>query len=405
MMIMANPVDREPPPHRILFASPHCLLDFTSGAAVATAQTLQLLATDFQSHAFCSRQCDAPDEVPLEELLAGRPHVILQAARIIETALEGWVPLSIFQSASSRGLTKQEVPIFLDAYTSLLDLVQPQVLLTYGGDPVSRAIMKSAKGRGIKVVFLLHNFAYGKPETFANVDYAVVPSEFSRRYYSDKLGLVCHVLPYVLDSRRVATDRQPQYLTFVNPQPAKGLFIFARIAEVLASRRPDIPLLVVKGRSRPGWQQETGIDLSRFPNLTVMPSQSDPRQFYALTKLLLMPSLWSESFGLVAAEAMLNGIPVLVSNRGALPETVSEAGFLLDIPARYTPQTNTLPADEEVEPWVETIDRLWDDAEAYQQASHSARRHAQQWLPERLGPVYCDFFGGLAARPVSDPNR
>ncbi len=29
-----------------------------------------------------------------------------------------------------------------------------------------------------------------------------------------------------------------------------------------------------------------------------------------------MPSLMDESFGLVAAEAMLNGIPVLASNRG-----------------------------------------------------------------------------------------
>ena len=36
-----------------------------------------------------------------------------------------------------------------------------------------------------------------------------------------------------------------------------------------------------------------------------------------------MRSLWNESFRLVAAaEAMLNGIPVLASNRGALTETV-----------------------------------------------------------------------------------
>ena len=47
--------------------------------------------------------------------------------------------------------------------------------------------------------------------------------------------------------------------------------------------------------------------------------------------------------GLVAAEAMLNGIPVLASNRGALPETIGDAGFLIDIPARYTPETRTCP--------------------------------------------------------------
>ena len=50
-----------------------------------------------------------------------------------------------------------------------------------------------------------------------------------------------------------------------------------------------------------------------------MPFTPDPRDFYpavfARTRLLLMPSLWLESFGLVAAEAMLNGIPVLASTR------------------------------------------------------------------------------------------
>ena len=69
-----------------------------------------------------------------------------------------------------------------------------------------------------------------------------------------------------------------------------------------------------------------------------MPFTPHPRVFdstvYANTRLLLMTSLWLESFGLVAAEAMLNGIPVLASNRGALPETLGGAGFLFDIPAR-----------------------------------------------------------------------
>ena len=48
-----------------------------------------------------------------------------------------------------------------------------------------------------------------------------------------------------------------------------------------------------------------------------MPNTPDPREFYAVTKLLLMPSLWRTP-GLVAMEAMLNGIPVLASNRGGL---------------------------------------------------------------------------------------
>lgn len=45
-------------------------------------------------------------------------------------------------------------------------------------------------------------------------------------------------------------------------------------------------------------------------------------------RVVLMPSLWEESFGRVAAEAMANGIPVLSSDRGALPETVGAGRFV-----------------------------------------------------------------------------
>ncbi len=138
-------------------------------------------------------------------------------------------------------------------------------------------------------------------------------------------------------------------------------------------------------------------------NITILPFTPDPRTFYptvySTTKLLLMPSLWNEAFGLVAAEAMLNGIPVLASKRGALPETIGDAGFLFDIPAKYTSETRELPSAEEVEPWVETITRLWDDAAEYERWSRAAWQRAQQWHPDRLAPVYREFFGHITHQP------
>jgi hypothetical protein len=146
--------------------------------------------------------------------------------------------------------------------------------------------------------------------------------------------------------------------------------------------------------------------LGQFPNaptcdgrnIVIMPALP-PQQFrstvYSVTKLLLVPSLCNESFGLVAAEAMLNGIPVLASNRGALPETIGDRGFLFDIPAKYTPGTQEVPTAEEVEPWVETIIRLWDDAAEYDRRSQAAREQAQRWHPDRLASFYRDFFSTL----------
>jgi glycosyltransferase involved in cell wall biosynthesis len=106
-----------------------------------------------------------------------------------------------------------------------------------------------------------------------------------------------------------------------------------------------------------------------------------------------------ENAGLVASEAMFNGIPVLASTRGGLPETIGDAGFLFDIPAQYTPETRTVPTAEEIEPWVATIIRLWDDAAYYAEWSRRARSRAEQWRPERLAPLYREFFGSLCHQP------
>ena len=180
----------------------------------------------------------------------------------------------------------------------------------------------------------------------------------------------------------------------------KGVFIFARIAEVLCRRRPDIPLLLVEGTAKVNVLADLGIDLHGIKNLRIVPNPADPRQFYGITRILLMPSLL-ESAGLVAMEAMSNGIPVIGSNRGGLRETISDAGLVLDIPAHCTPETRDLPTGEEVQPWVEAVIRLWDDAAEYERWSRAARERARQWHPDRLAPIYCEFFSRITHQPGS----
>jgi glycosyltransferase involved in cell wall biosynthesis len=46
-------------------------------------------------------------------------------------------------------------------------------------------------------------------------------------------------------------------------------------------------------------------------------------------KALLFPTQWNESFGLVMAEALMSGTPVISSNRGACPELITpDVGFV-----------------------------------------------------------------------------
>jgi hypothetical protein len=78
-----------------------------------------------------------------------------------------------------------------------------------------------------------------------------------------------------------------------------------------------------------------------------------------------------------------------------LPETLSEAGFLFDIPAQYTPQTSLVPSAEQVAPWIEMILRLWDDEDFYQQERRRCLAATEAWRPERLLPRFEGLFGNV----------
>ena len=51
---------------------------------------------------------------------------------------------------------------------------------------------------------------------------------------------------------------------------------------------------------------------------------------YGQADVLIQPSLVHETFGLTIAEAMSCGIPVIISNMGAMPEVAGEAGIVVE---------------------------------------------------------------------------
>ena len=320
------------------------------------------------------------------------------------------MPITLIRHESTRH-TKQspdEVRTALRFFQKFLGVYRPGVLFTYGGDGITQGMIDVAKRRGIPVVFAIHNFGYTDLRYFSGVDHCIVPSEFAGRHYRDKLGLDCRVLPNPVDWERVrvgADDREPRYLTFVNPALYKGAYPFVRIAQELGRAGPDIPLLVVESRATKRTLGACGLRPEDHPDIQIMPVTTDPRRFWRLTKILLMPSLWWESQGLVAVEAMINGIPVVGSDRGALPETLGDGGIALPLPERLTPVSKILPTAEEMEPWVEAIIRLWDDRAWYQEQTTRARKQAELWHPERLRPLYGEFFGGVCDRPGPDEHR
>ena len=212
-----------------------------------------------------------------------------------------------------------------------------------------------------------------------------------------RVGLDGVVIPDPIRLDKViAENPEPKYVTFINPQPEKGAAVFARIALELGRRRPDIPLLVVEGRGKADGLAGLPVDLSGLTNLNRMANTPDPRDFYRVSRAVLMPSLWRESLGRVPIEAMANGIPVLASDRGALPETLGDAGFVFTIPDRCTPSSNIVPTAQEVAPWVAVIERLWDDPEFEAEHRRRAKAEAVRWDSITLADQYEKFFLSLA---------
>jgi glycosyltransferase involved in cell wall biosynthesis len=366
-------------------------------------------ARDWDCRAFTCGLLDYAEETPLENVLASMDRPVPRVTAVLSRGgdaevsdLEvGGVRVTLLPTAHSRAdkaPSPREAGIFLDLAEQVLDRFRPHVLLTYGGHPASLELMRRARARGIAVVFHLHNFGYTDKRGFVDVSAVIFPSEYSRRHYR-RIGLDGPVIadPIALD-RVIAESTEPKYVTFINPQPDKGVSVFARIALELGARRPDIPVLVVEGRATSDTLAALPVDLSSLTNLSRMANTPDPRDFYRVSRAVLMPSLWRESLGRVAIEAMANGIPVLASDRGALPETLGDAGFIFTIPDRCTPGSNAIPTAHEVAPWVATIERLWDDPqfEAWHRAL--AQAEARRWDPDLLAGQYQRFFEQVATR-------
>ena len=55
-------------------------------------------------------------------------------------------------------------------------------------------------------------------------------------------------------------------------------------------------------------------------------SNQNVKQIMNRSSLIVIPSLWEEPFGLVAAEAMSCGVGIISSNSGGLPEIIKENG-------------------------------------------------------------------------------
>jgi len=151
-------------------------------------------------------------------------------------------------------------------------------------------------------------------------------------------------------------DELREAAIFVRPVRAKG----AKLVLDLAARLSEQSFVVVGGSDDPLLER-----LKALPNVEWMERCQDMPRLYRRARAVLVPSLLPETFGRVAAEAMACGAVPLVSDRGALKETVGPAGIVLD------------PAD--LPAWEAALRRLSSDQGYRQGLSALGRQQARNY--------------------------
>jgi glycosyltransferase involved in cell wall biosynthesis len=333
---------------RLLFANPHPYLpDSTSGREISI-------------HALALRWRDSGVAVA----------VFAERAR-----LAGGV-----ERDDSLGYPVFRAPQPAAAFNAVLAEWRPNVAI-YPFGPRSMPLVSHGLQAGVKAVLHVTNIESSDlaAHPLAHPEIALIAnSDFTARRIETLLGIRPPVVPPVIEPERYRVEQPGDSVLLVNPSLRKGAELFFR----LAAARPDIPFLAVESWTIGDVWRTVLMNRARaLGNIALWPAVEDMREAYAQARLVLMPSTHEETFGRVVAEAQISGIPALVSDRGALAETVGHGGV-------------AVPLDAGLDPWLQALDRLWLDPDFYRQCAEAALAESTRpdRAPDRISAAFLDLL-------------
>lgn len=122
-------------------------------------------------------------------------------------------------------------------------------------------------------------------------------------------GVVCR--PIINYDKFKDLEPEGEYITMVNINKNKG----GEILRAMAKRMPQYKFQAVLG----GYQEQV---LPQPDNVRVLPNGSDMVEVYKSSRLVMMPSKY-ESWGRVAAEAIVSGVPLIHTITEGLTEVAN----------------------------------------------------------------------------------
>ncbi len=268
-------------------------------------------------------------------------------------------------------------PSFRAFFVAQRDAFRPDVIIASTDDPAQLLLEAALEDPHAATVFLARAtvaLPFGpdaaftsteKTEFLRRADAVIGVSEYVTSYMRDCSGIPAIHVPIALPEPgphpKLGSFDHP-YVTLVNPCAVKGLLVFLALAEAM----PHLKFAAV-----PTWGT-TSDDLhqiKRYPNITILPKVDLINDLFARTRVLLVPSLWTEARSRLVVEAMLAGVPVIASNLGGLPEAKMHVPYILPLrPIEgYSHKLNeqmvpvALVPPQDTGPWQEALSRLTTD--------------------------------------------
>jgi glycosyltransferase involved in cell wall biosynthesis len=190
----------------------------------------------------------------------------------------------------------------------------------------------------------------------------------------------------------------------INPCVVKGVEIFV----ALASRFPNQKFGALLGW---GTTAADRAELARHPNIELLGNVRNIEEVMVRAKMLLMPSIWYEGFGLIVMEAMLRGVPVISSDSGGLMEAKEGTGYVIPVQPieRYEPvfDENHMPKPvrgvQDIQPWANAVETLLTDEAAHRDEAERSREKALQFVSGLRIDALEDYL--LALKPRLTPAQ
>lgn len=255
------------------------------------------------------------------------------------------------------GYTVLRLPSPADAMVEMFDHLGADAALVADVPTAQRALALTARRpRPLRLYFTQPCYGYPAPrrESAPHLRHAVSSrflGDFARAY----LGYDVDVLPPLIEPAAARAAARGDAVLCFESTPPQGVH---RVAEI-AARLPHRRFLVVHAGTEPPPAS------LRRSNVETIEAPADFGAVLGRTRLLLKPTIIEDGSAGAVGEAQAHGIPVVASDRGALPEMVGPGGIVL-------------PAATPLERWCAEIEALFADEPRHAALSDAARAHARR---------------------------